>query len=134
MAKVLTKEGRSRIMRNIRSKNTKIEKKLRSALWKRGLRYRIHYKLPGRPDIVFPSKKLVVFIDGDFWHGYNWKNKGIIPPAGFWQEKIERNIKRDKEQTKKLKKQGWIVLRFWEHEVNEDINYCIKKIKQTLSK
>ena len=76
----LTKEQRKKTMQAIKSKNTKIEVTLRKELWERGYRYRINYnKLPGNPDIVFISKKIAIFCDGEFWHGYNWdENKKKI--------------------------------------------------------
>lgn len=125
------KETRSRIMSRIRSKNTKIEVALRKKLWEMGLKgFRIHYNLPGKPDIVYTRKKLVIFIDGDFWHGYNWKKLGKIPPKKYWQEKIQKNIDRAKKYNRKLRREGWTVLRFWEHDINKDLNKAIKKISQ----
>ena len=93
MVDFITKDKRSNIMKNIRSKNTKLEIKFRKELWQKGLRgYRIYYKLPGKPDVVFTKYKLAIFIDGDFWHGYNWKVRGKIPPNKQWQDKIQKNI------------------------------------------
>lgn len=117
-------------MSRIRSKNTSLEVNFRKLLWKNGLRgYRIHYSLPGKPDIVFVSKRIAIFLDGDFWHGYNWKKLGKIPPKKYWQGKIQKNIDRAKKYNRQLKKEGWIVLRFWEHEILNKPDYCIKKIK-----
>jgi DNA mismatch endonuclease, patch repair protein len=127
------KETRSRIMSRIRSEDTTIEVNFRKALWAEGLHYRTHYKTSvGKPDIVFPGKKVVIFVDGDFWHGYNWKKLGKVPPRGFWQEKIERNMARDKMQTRQLRRDGWTVLRFWEHELKENMDSCVKKVNKTL--
>lgn len=125
------KETRSKIMSKIRSKNTSLEVNFRKLLWKHGLRgYRIHYNIPGKPDIVFVSKRIVIFLDGDFWHGYNWKNLGKVPPKEYWQEKIQKNIDRDKKYNKQLKKEGWVVLRFWEHEIKKNPEKCISKIEK----
>ncbi len=125
------KKTRSAIMSYIRHKNTSLEVNFRKLLWKNGLRgYRIHYKLPGKPDIVYVSKKIVIFLDGDFWHGYNWKKLGKIPPKKYWQEKIQKNIDRAKKYNRQLKKEGWTVLRFWEYEVKKNPEKCIKKIKE----
>ena len=127
------KKTRSAIMSSIRSKNTSLEINFRKLLWENGLgRYRIHYNLPGKPDIVYVSKKIVVFLDGDFWHGYNWKKLGRTPPKEYWQEKIEKNISRAKKYNRNLRKEGWTVLRFWEHEVKKNPERCIKKIKKAL--
>ena len=122
-------------MSKIRSKNTSLETNFRKLLWQNGLgRYKIHYSLPGKPDIVYVSKRLVIFLDGDFWHGYNWKKLGKIPPKKYWQEKIQKNIDRAKKYNKMLKKDGWKVLRFWEHEIKQDSQKCIKKVKKALGK
>jgi DNA mismatch endonuclease, patch repair protein len=127
------KKTRSSIMSRIRSEDTALEVNFRKALWAGGLHYRTHYKTSvGKPDIVFPSKKVVIFVDGDFWHGYNWKKLGKVPPKGFWQEKIERNIRRDEMQTRQLRKEGWIVLRFWEHDIEKHLDRCINKVKRAL--
>lgn len=116
-------------MSRIRSKNTSLEIEFRKLLWKNGLgRYRIHYNLPGKPDIVYVSKKIVIFLDGDFWHGYNWKKLGKVPPKKYWQKKIQKNIDRAKKYNKMLKKDGWKVIRIWEHEVKKNPEKCIKKL------
>lgn len=129
------KKTRSVIMSKIKDKNTSLEVNFRKLLWKYGLKgYRIHYKLSGKPDIVFVSRKTVIFLDGDFWHGYNWKKLGKVPPKKYWQRKIQKNIDRAKKYNKQLKKDGWEVLRFWEHEVNKNPERYINKIKKALNK
>ncbi len=123
------KKTRSRIMGKIRSKNTSVEILLRKLLNENGLRgYRLHYKIIGKPDVAYVSKKIAIFIDGDFWHGYNWKKLGKKPPKNYWQTKIKRNMLRDISYTKELKNQGWKVLRFWEHDVLKNPDRCIRKI------
>jgi DNA mismatch endonuclease (patch repair protein) len=130
MADRITKKKRSRVMSRIRSKNTSLEISFKKLLDKNNLRgYKMHPKMLGGPDFVFPKKKLVVFIDGDFWHGYNWKKLHKIPPRKYWQAKISRTIARDKEYTRQLKGVGWKVLRFWEHEVKKNPEKCIKSVK-----
>lgn len=120
-------------MSRIKSKNTSLETNFRKLLWQNGLgRYRIHYSLPGKPDIVYVSKKVVIFLDGDFWHGYNWKKLGKVPPKAYWQGKIQKNIDRAQKYNGALKKDGWKVLRFWEHEIKRDSQKCIKKVKNAL--
>lgn len=120
-------------MSRIRGKNTSPELLLRKALWSVGIRgYRVHYRLPGRPDIVFVRKHIAIFVDGDFWHGYLWKELNRIPPKKYWQEKIEGNIKRDEKNNELLRKDGWRVLRFWEHEVKNNPEKCIQEIKKYL--
>jgi len=132
MADKFSKAKRSAIMSRIRSKNTSLEVEFRKLLWKNGLgRYRIHYNLPGKPDIVYVSKKIVIFLDGDFWHGYNWKKLGKVPPRKYWQKKIQKNIDRAKKYNKMLKKDGWKVFRFWEHDVKNYSLKCVEKVKRS---
>lgn len=129
MADKFSKAKRSAIMSRIRSKNNSLEVEFRKLLWKNGLgRYRIHYNLPGKPDIVYVSKKIAVFLDGDFWHGYNWKKLGKVPPRKYWQKKIQKNIDRAKKYNRILRKEGWKVIRIWEHEIKKNANSCIKQI------
>lgn len=125
---VMTPAQRSRCMSRIRGKNTKPEVKIRKALWRKGVRYRIHYKLVGRPDIVFIRKRIAVFIDGCFWHGC--PEHGVRPKsnADFWKKKIQKNIERDKIVNGKLIEEGWAVLRFWEHEIKADIDSVVARI------
>lgn len=131
MADKFSKEKRSSIMSRIKSKNTSIETNFRKLLWKNGLRgYRIHYGVYGKPDIAFVSKKVVIFLDGDFWHGYNWKKLGKSPPRKYWQEKIQKNIDRAKKYNKQLSRDGWKVFRFWEHELLGNPKICLKKMKK----
>lgn len=123
-----TTRARSRQMSKIRSKNTKPEIIFRKALWNAGYRYRINYKkLMGNPDIVLNRYKTIIFIDGDFWHGYNWKEKRdkIKSNRKFWIPKIERNMQRDREVNFLLKETGYKVFRFWEWEIKKDLTSCL---------
>ncbi len=131
MTDVFTPEKRSQVMRAIRGKDTSIEIILRKELWKRGIRYRKNCKgIVGHPDIAFIGKKVAVFCDSEFWHGYDWENrKGSIKSnRDYWIPKIERNIERDAEVNEKLKSDGWIVLRFWGKEIQKDVSSCAKTI------
>jgi DNA mismatch endonuclease (patch repair protein) len=135
MADVLTKEQRSFNMSQVRARDTKPEIKIRKELYKNGIRgYRVNYKLFGKPDIVFPTKKIVVFIDGCFWHKCPKCFKEPETRKEFWIKKIEGNINRDKEVNVRLKKEGWKVLRYREHEVKKSpgrvASKIIKKLKQ----
>lgn len=129
-----------KIMSAVKSKDTRPELKLRKALWKEGLRYRVNYKrLPGKPDIVFTKWKVAVFCDGDFWHGHNWAIRGLSSLqeelAGYsqyWRDKIIRNIERDEENNKALKALGWTVIRIWESEIKNDLDGCVETIKEML--
>ena len=124
----LSPEQRSYCMSRVRNKDTDIERLVRSELHKRGFRFRKNVrKLPGAPDIVFTKVKLAVFIDGDFWHGYNfeeWANT----VSEFWQNKISTNIHRDQTNTQKLVDAGWTVLRFWQHEIKTNWQDIVDKI------
>ena len=118
-------------MKRIRSTNTTPELLLRKELWRLGYRYRLNVaKLKGKPDLVFNKYKLIIFVDGEFWHGYNWleKKPKIKANRKYWIKKIERNMERDLENTNHLISKGYVVLRFWEHEIKKDLAGCIKKI------
>jgi DNA mismatch endonuclease (patch repair protein) len=133
MADSLTPEQRSYCMSRIRSKNTGIELAVRKRLHRKGYRYRLHYKdLIGSPDIVFPRSKVAIFIDGDFWHGYDFESKKHKLQT-YWADKIQRNIDKDMRYTKELKEKGWKVLRFWQHEIKKDIDMVIKHIEEHLT-
>lgn len=124
----LTKKQRSYCMSRVKGKDTSLERIVRSELHKRGLRFRKHNgKLPGKPDIIFTKAKLVVFLDGDFWHGYRFPQwEKTIPP--FWQKKIGETRKRDQRNFAKLRRMGWRVIRIWEHSIDRDLNGVIRKI------
>ena len=128
----LTREQRRRCMSRVRNRDTDIERRLRSAVHKRGFRFRKHVReLPGTPDLVFASSRLAVFIDGDFWHGYRfpaWKE--TVPT--FWQVKIEKNRARDRSNFRKLRRSGWRVIRFWQHEIESDLDACVGRIERAL--
>jgi len=129
----ISKEKRSEIMSRIRSKGTKVEDIVFKELRKRKIYFQKHYKKAvGNPDIALPRKKKAVFIDGDFWHGYQIeKLKGRLP-EGYWQEKIERNVIRDKEIREALRDNGWEVLRIWEHEVYDNFDSTINCLEDFL--
>lgn len=133
MADVLTSEQRKRCMSRVRSRNTDIELSLRKALWSSGIFFRLgSSKLPGKPDLIFPSKKLAVFVDGCFWHGC--PEHGQVPKTNetFWREKITRNVTRDANVNNALVLAGWCVLRFWKHEIKQNLADCVRKIQLTL--
>jgi DNA mismatch endonuclease Vsr len=93
-------------------------------------------RIYGKPDVVLISKKVAIFCDSEFWHGRNWslRKYDIKSNRDFWYPKIERNIKRDKQVTRWLKNQGWKVLRFWESEIEKNLNGCINKIEGALTR
>ena len=130
MADIFTPEKRSWVMSRIRSRDTKIEKTMMSLLRKNKIHYRRFPKLFGSPDFVV-EKKILVFCDGDFWHGYKYDKKKK-PPKKFWREKIERNMARDRKVTGKLRRDGWSVVRLWEHDIEKSPEKCVGKIRRLL--
>ncbi len=126
-----TTKKRSKMMGKIRGKNTKPELFFRKALWKKGIRYRVdNKKLSGKPDVSIQKYKLAIFIDGEFWHGYNWpeRKEALKSNRGFWIPKIERNMQRDREVNAKLEEMGYTVFRFWTNEIKTNLDRCIKDI------
>ncbi|MCW8966545.1 MAG: very short patch repair endonuclease [Candidatus Pacearchaeota archaeon] len=132
MNDVLSREQRSYCMSRIQGKGTKPELIIRKLLWSNGHRYRIKNKLPGRPDIVFPGKKLAVFIDGCFWH--HCPDHYVEPKTrrDFWENKISGNVERDIKNNAKLNDLGWRIIRIWEHDVKKDPVACVSRIKKLL--
>lgn len=126
-----TSDKRSAAMAKIKAKNTSQEVRFRKALWAKNVRYRIHVKgILGKPDVIIRKYRLAIFIDGDFWHGFGWaerRNK-ITTNARFWIPKIERNIQRDHFVNQQLTLMGFTVMRFWEHEVKENLNSCTNQV------
>ena len=133
----LTPTQRRRNMCHIKSKDTDIEIMLRRELWNRGYRYRKNDKsLPGTPDIVLGKYKIVVFCDGEFFHGKDWE---VLKPrlmksnnSEYWISKISRNITHDNEVNKALLFKGWTVIRFWGNDIKRDVDGCIKVIEETI--
>ena len=125
-----TTKKRSKIMSKIRGKNTKPELALRKALWQKGVRYRLKNKLPGRPDISIKKYKLAIFVDGEFWHGYNWNERQhtIKSNRRFWIPKIERNMQRDQEVNRQLEAMGFTNFRFWSKEILNNLEVCVNDI------
>ncbi|PIY72379.1 very short patch repair endonuclease [Candidatus Roizmanbacteria bacterium CG_4_10_14_0_8_um_filter_33_9] len=131
MTDIFTRKKRSEIMRTVKNKDTNIELKLRRFLFAKGIKFRVKNSLFGKPDIVLPKYKIVIFCDGDFWHGKNYdEEKGRYKK--FWIDKIALNIKRDIEVNKRLKEEGWKVLRFWKTEIQGKTDKCINKIMKNI--
>ena len=130
-ADVFSKKKRSEVMSLIRSKNTKPELYVRTFLHKRGYRFRLHQKnLPGNPDIVLKKHKVVINVNGCFWHQHNC-GKSNIPKSNrkFWLNKFKNNTKRDRLNTLKLRKLGWKVYKIWECKVNKQTQSLVKNLK-----
>jgi DNA mismatch endonuclease, patch repair protein len=126
-------------MSAIHSKNTRPEKQVEKILRKQKIKYKKHYPIPGSPDFIVEEEKTAIFVDGDFWHGHNWKLRGIKDQktelAGYnkyWSNKIQTNIKRDRRANRKLHNLGWKVVRFWESDIKNSTNKVIKKLKKII--
>jgi DNA mismatch endonuclease, patch repair protein len=132
MSDHMTREQRSRAMKSVKLKGGPLELIVQRELRKAGLRFRKNYgKLPGSPDIVFPGKKLAIFIDGDFWHGWRlptWEHK----LTDFWRLKLDANRSRDQRNFRRLRAADWTVLRLWEHEIRSDSDRCLDRILRAL--
>lgn len=129
----LSTQNRRKNMQNIRSKDTLMEIKVRSALHQKGLRFRKNYnKLIGKPDIVFIKKKVAIFLDSCFWHKCRFHYKEPKTNIEYWIPKLKRNKERAIDVNKTLKKEGWKVLRFWEHDVKKNFEKVIVKIVKEL--
>lgn len=133
MVDVMTKAQRSRCMSRIKGSDTGPELLVRNQLWHRGLRYRLHYALPGRPDIVFPRERIAVFIDGCFWHRCPIHFTKPATNASTWEAKIAGNVERDRTIDACLKSEGWEVLRYWEHQVNENVTSVVAQIAKKVA-
>ena len=126
-------ETRSRVMRQVKGRDTKPELILRHALWSRGLRgYRLHRKdVPGKPDVAFLGRRVAVFVDGAWWHGH--PDKWWVGRSGeYWDRKVQGNIDRDRRVDDELGSMGWTVVRFWDFEVLADPERCCEKVASAL--
>ena len=119
-------------MSQIRGTNTKIDLKMKKMLSDSGHKWEMYPKMYGNPDFVHKRKKIVIYCDGDFWHGYRYNEKKK-PAKKFWRDKIENNMIRDRRYTRKLRREGWSVLRIWEHDIEKNPEKCMRKIKRTFS-
>lgn len=127
-----TPETRKRMAR-VHLKQGKAETALAKALWHSGYRYRLNYKkLPGSPDIAIPKYKIAIFVDGEFWHGYDWEKRKTKLKSNreYWIEKIEENIARDRRNDVLLEEIGWISVHFWEKEIKRDLLGCVRVIDE----
>ncbi|MFA5063165.1 MAG: very short patch repair endonuclease [Candidatus Omnitrophota bacterium] len=129
MVDTVTREIRSKTMRAIRSKGTTPENIFARELRKQKIYFSQHAKsIIGQPDFVLRKRKLVIFVDGCFWHKCRKCFRKPATNIKFWSEKIAANVKRDKMVNSYLKKEGWTVIRIWEHEIRKNLNRCSDKI------
>lgn len=136
MADILTKEQRHKNMSNIKGKNTKPEMLVRSQVYRMGYRYRLHQKdLPGKPDLVFASRRKVIFVHGCFWHMHDCRYGAVKPAtnASFWETKRMSNVVRDKKNLTALEEDGWKILIIWECQISSGIELLTKTITEFLS-
>lgn len=133
MTDVVDRATRSRMMAGIRGKDTKPELSVRKYLHRAGLRYHLHGELPGKPDLVFPKFRTVVFVHGCFWHRHEGCRYATTPAnnAAFWRKKFENNVRRDRRVQKELSELGWRVLVTWACELSGDrLRALAEKIRQ----
>lgn len=128
MADSMTPAQRSRCMSRIRSTDTKPELALRKRLFADGMRFRTRLKLPGKPDIAFTRARLAVFIDGCFWHGCPQHGTSPRSNTDYWSTKLQRNRERDRAIDAELEADGWEVMRYWEHEIKDDLARVAREI------
>lgn len=120
-------------IRSVSALEKKFSKLLSAAAYPMGYRYRLNYKgVPGKPDIAFVSRKIAVFVDGDFWHGYQFHKKRHKLPSAFWVEKIQNNMRRDRRNRRALRAMGWSYVRLWEHEIMKKPDACVAKVLRAL--
>ena len=131
MTDVFSRKKRSWIMSRIRSKNTSIDVRMREMLSEAGARFEMYPDLFGSPDFQV-GKRVLVFCDGDFWHGYRYAEKKR-PAKKYWREKIEGNMRRDRKVSRKLRRDGWSVLRLWEHDIKKNPDKCMQKILRKIA-
>ncbi len=131
---IMSVESRSRLMAQIKCRNTGPERIIQSFLSVLPYSFECHPNdLPGRPDFVFRRRRVAIFVDGDFWHGYRfplWRHK----LQAKWRTKIERNRNRDRRNFCRLRRSGWTVLRIWEHQIEQRLNMCFDRIRTALAK
>ena len=127
MTDIFTPEKRSWVMSQIRGKNTKIEIKMKKILNETGFKFEMHPKMYGNPDFAHRRKRIAIFCDGDFWHGYRYGKKKK-PSKKYWRDKIENNMRRDRKYSRNLRREGWSVLRLWEHDIEKNPEKCRRKI------
>jgi len=134
----------SKIMAAVHSRDTAPEMQLRKALSASGFRFRLYVKnLPGRPDFVFSRERVVVFLDGDFWHGHQWRLRRLpslslqfkgSPNRAYWIRKIAGNVERDARVTRALRKLGWSVVRVWESDLKKNPERCLRRVRRAVEK
>ena len=130
-----TDEATSKRMAKVKLKKGDAEMLLAKELWRKGYRYRLNWKmLPGSPDIAILKYHLAIFVDGEFWHGYDWEHKKekLKRNKEYWIEKIEENMTRDRRVDQELSSMNWIPIHFWSKEVIKNLEDCVQSIEETI--
>ena len=131
---IMSPKTRSQVMSRIRGRNTGPERAMADAFASRGLRWESHVReLPGRPDFVFRSERVAVFVDGDFWHGWRfpqWREK----LSDKWEAKIAATRRRDARNHRRLRRMGWKVVRIWEHQIESSRELCLTRVVSCLQR
>ena len=128
---IFTKEKRSWVMSQIRGKNTTIDLKMVNILKRTRLKFKMYPKMYGNPDFAHERLRIAIFCDGDFWHGYRYHDKKK-PSKKFWRDKIENNMRRDARYTRNLRRDGWSVIRIWEHDIEKNPEKCLNRIDRAI--
>lgn len=129
---IMSPETRSAVMSRIRGTNTGPERQMAQLLKRKRRKYEMHARdLPGRPDFVFRRAQVVIFVDGDFWHGWYFP-KWRLKLSEKWEAKIEATRKRDARNHAKLRRAGWTVVRIWEHQLKRDPDACLQRVLAAL--
>jgi len=129
MIDIFSPEKRSWVMSRIRGTNTKIDLRMKEMLSDARYKHVMYPNMFGSPDFILQRKRVVIFCDGDFWHGYKYYERKRLAKK-FWRDKIERNMRRDLAVSRKLRREGWSVLRFWEHNIEKNPEKCMRKIRK----
>lgn len=136
MVRTESPETRSKIMASIKSSNTVIEKKMDDILLNLSVKFEMHpSEVYGKPDFIIRDRKIAVFCDGDFWHGYDIRNNprlDVKKNREYWMKKIKANIRRDEDVNMRLEAEGWKVIRFWEHDINKNPEICWRTLMQSM--
>jgi len=131
MTDIFSPEKRSWVMSRIRGTNTKIDIKMKKILSEMRYKHEMYPKMYGSPDFIITKKMIAIFCDGDFWHGYKYYEKKKLAKK-FWRDKIERNMRRDRNVSSKLRRDGWSVLRLWEHDIERRPDACRRRITRKI--
>lgn len=124
---------RSRIMASVGQKDTNIERRLRGALWKAGIRYRKNVAIRGKPDLALAKRRLLIFVDSCFWHRCPFHCRPPKSNVDFWSKKLAQNRRRDRLINRHYRRRGVVVIRLWEHQITRDLDGCVRRVRSALN-